>query len=129
MPLLGDTFSEADCDKFVANKERLWAEHGYGPWAFYIDSEFVGWGGLQDEEGDADIALVLHPDKWGQGKAIYDEIIKRAFGEMGFKSVTALLPPTRRCVKGMQRLGFVKDEKVDYLGETFIRYRLHAPPG
>ena len=127
MPLLGDTFGEADCEKFVVSKEQLWSEHGYGPWAFYVDDEFVGWGGLQPENGDADIALVLHPKNWGMGKAIYDEILKRAFGEMGFESVTALLPPTRIHVKGLQRLGSRQDGEVNYDGERFIQYRLHAP--
>jgi len=127
MPLLSDTFGEADCDAFIAGKEKLWAEHGYGPWAFIVDGHFVGWGGLQPEGDDADLALVLHPQSWGMGKAIYDKIIERAFGAMGFESVTVLLPPTRIHVKGLQRLGFEIDDEVEYLGERFIRYRLHAP--
>ena len=126
MPLLSDTFSEADCDAFIADKEKLWSEHGYGPWAFVIDGNFVGWGGLQAENSDADIALVLHPKSWGMGKAIYHEVIKRAFGAMGFESVTALLPPTRTRVKGLLRLGFELESEAEYLGERFIRYRLHA---
>lgn len=44
MPLLGDEFTEADCDAFVSDKEKLWAEHGYGPWAFLVDGKFAGWG-------------------------------------------------------------------------------------
>ena len=127
MPLMSATFSEADCSTFIADKEKLWSEYGYGPWAFIVDGRFVGWGGLQPENGDADIALVLHPKSWGVGKAIYDEIIKQAFGVMGFESVTCLLPPTRIHIKGLFRLGFEQDGEVEYLGERFIRYRLHAP--
>lgn len=59
-----------------------------------LDGKFVGWGGLQDENGDADLALVLHPDYWGLGKHIYNEIVDRAFNPMGFESITILLPPT-----------------------------------
>jgi [ribosomal protein S5]-alanine N-acetyltransferase len=125
MPLLGDTFGEAECNAFIAGKEALWTEHGYGPWAFFVDGHFVGWGGLQPEDGDADLALVLHPNSWGMGKAIYDKIIERAFGVMGFESVTVLLPPTRVRVRGLQRLGFEPDGEVEYLGERFLRYRLH----
>ena len=73
----------ADCEGFIAAKEQLWAEHGYGPWAFFVDGEFVGWGGLQPEDGEADLGMVLHPKHWGVGKALYDEVIRRAFGEMG----------------------------------------------
>lgn len=118
---------EAACDPFVAGKEKIWEEHGYGPWAFFIDDEFVGWGGLQPEGEDIDLALVLHPDHWGTGKAIYEQVIERAFGEMGFESVTILFPPSRTRIKGIIRLGFQPDGEVEIGGEHFIRYRLHAP--
>lgn len=62
------------------------------------------------------------------GKIIYDEIIRRAFGEMELASVTILLPPTRTRVKGIRRLGFQPDGEVEIGGERFIRYRLFAPP-
>lgn len=82
---------------------------------------------MQPEEGDADLGLVLHPDYWGYGKVIYKEIIRRAFEEMGFKSVIILFPPTRTRVKGIFRLGFQLDGEVEIGGERFIRYRLYAP--
>src|SRR5215203_5910025 len=75
MPLSSGTFDEADYERFVADKERLWEEHGYGPWAFFVDGKFAGWGSLQPEDGDADVALVLNPDYWGTGRAIYEEIV------------------------------------------------------
>jgi [ribosomal protein S5]-alanine N-acetyltransferase len=127
MPLTGDTFTEKECREWVAGKEKQWDEHGYGPWAFFIDGKFAGWGGLQYEDGDADLGLVLHPDHWGKGKIIYDEIIRRAFNEMKLESVTILLPPTRTRIKGILRLGFQPDGEVDIEGERFIRYRLYAP--
>ena len=125
MPLTTDNFSDVDCDGFVAAKEQLWVEHGYGPWAFVVDGRFAGWGGLQPEHDDVDLALVLHPHAWGLGKHIYDEIIRRAFGEMGFESVTILFPPSRTRIKGILRLGFQPDGDVEIGGERFIRYRLH----
>lgn len=128
MPLSNDDFGEAECRAWVAGKERQWEQYGYGPWAFIIDGKFAGWGGLQYEQGDADLGLVLHPDFWGMGKIIYDEIIRRAFGEMGLASVTILLPPTRTRVKGIRRLGFQLDGEVEIDGERFIRYRLFASP-
>jgi hypothetical protein len=73
------------------------------------------------------LGLVLHPDYWGSGKIIYEEIIRRAFGEMGLKSVTILFPPTRTRIKGILRLGFKPDGEVEIGGEPFIRYRLYAP--
>ena len=127
MPLL-KTFDLARCTAFVAGKEQLWRDYGYGPWAFVIDGEFAGWGGLQPEAGEADLALVLHPNYWGTGMTIYREVIKRAFGELGFESVTILFPPTRTRVKAILRLGFKVDGEVEVGGERFIRYRLLAAP-
>ncbi len=123
MPLTKDDFSEADARAFVAGKERLWAEHGYGPWAFFVGGRFAGWGGLQPEAGDADLGLVLHPDFWGWGKPIFDETLRRAPG-LGIGSITVLLPPSRARVRGLTRLGFVADGELELHGERFRRYRL-----
>lgn len=126
MPLSDGNFGEAECREWIAGKEKQWEEYGYGPWAFFVDGRFVGWGGLQYENGDADLGLVLHPDYWGMGKMIYEAIIQRAFGEMGFESVTILLPPSRTRVKGILELGFQPDGETEIAGECFIRYRLYA---
>lgn len=126
MPLSSSNFDEAACKDWMEGKEKMWEEHGYGPWAFVIDGRFAGWGGLQPEGDDADLGLVLHPDYWGYGKMIYDEIIRRAFGETGLKSVTILFPPTRTRVKGILPLGFQPDGEIEVGGERFIRYRLNA---
>ena len=127
MPLLKGDFDEDDCANFVASKERLWKEHGYGPWAFVIDGQFAGWGGIQPEDGEADLALVLHPEYWGMGKVLYKEIIRRAFDELGVNSVQVLFPPTRTRIKGLLRLGFKKEKEVQMGNEQFIQYKLYNP--
>ncbi|MEO1054980.1 MAG: GNAT family N-acetyltransferase [Bacteroidota bacterium] len=127
MPLLRGDFGNDDCDKFIEAKESLWAQHGYGPWAFIVDGQFAGWGGLQYKEGEADLALVLHPGYWGIGKILYQEIINRAFGEMHMESITVLFPPTRTRIQGLLRLGFKEDKTLEIGNEIFIRYRLVRP--
>lgn len=126
MPLAKKTFDESDLQKFVAAKEGHWEEHGFGPWAFYVDGVFAGWGGLQMEGGDVEIAIVLHPKFWGYGKEIYKRIIKEAFEERGFKSIILLFPPSRSRVKGLERLGFKRDGELLIEGHKFLRYRLNA---
>jgi [ribosomal protein S5]-alanine N-acetyltransferase len=126
MPLAKELFDDAAYDAFIKAKEQLWQQYGYGPWAFFIDGIFVEWGGLQFEEGDADLALVLHPRHWGMGKVIYDQIIDRAFGSMGFQSITALLSPSRIRLKGLKRLRFKRDGETELHGEKFLRFRLYA---
>lgn len=124
LPLAQGVFSVSDCERFVAAKERIWEEVGYGPWAFVLDDEFVGWGGLQPEGNDADVGLVLRRAHWGAGKILYERIVGYAFGELGLDSVIVLLPPSRTRVSGLQRLGFVEDGQIMIGEEPFNRYRL-----
>ncbi len=124
MPLLPDEFNEDACDKFIAVKEKLWIENGYGPWAFILNGQFVGWGGLQPENGEVDLALVLHPTYWGLGKTIYKKIISIAFNEMRLASVTVLFPPTRTRIRGLIQLGFKEDGKLQIGSNQFVRYRI-----
>lgn len=126
MPLLGEGFSDADCARFISSKESLWAEHGYGPWAFLVGGVFAGWGGFQWENGDPDVALVLHPRHWGLGETIYRKIIAEGFQRWHFDSVTTLLPPGRVRPRVLKRLGFQPDGKAELQGIIFLRFRLHA---
>ena len=125
MPLLKGEFTEADCDSFVNSKEHMWNEYGFGPWAFIIKGQFAGWGGIQPDDREADLALVLHPDYWGVGKVLYKRIIDNAFNELGLDSIQILFPPTRTRIKGLLNLGFIKDKDVEIGNEQFIRYRLN----
>ena len=127
MPLTDDGFDVAAATAWVADKEALWAEYGFGPWAIWIDGRFAGWGGVQPEGDEADLALVLHPDFWGTGKAVFQRIIDLAFGEIGLASIVIYFPPTRTRVRGILRAGFVREGEHDLYGETFVRYRLMAP--
>ncbi|WP_144120065.1 GNAT family N-acetyltransferase [Catellatospora sichuanensis] len=127
MPLAEGAFGAAECAAFVTAKEALWRDHGYGPWAFLVDGEFAGWGGLQPEDGgDADLALVLHPRFWGHGRAICARVLDEAFGTFRFDSVTILLPPTRRSGHAVARLGFRTDGETSIEGRRFLRFRLHS---
>lgn len=129
LPLARGQFGPIECARFVAAKERVWAEHGYGPWAFIIGGEFAGWGGLQPEGGDVDLGLVLRPKYWGWGRPLYERFVAAAFTELGARSVIILLPPSRVRVSGVGRLGFLPDGERELGGERFVRYRLGAPAG
>ena len=126
MPLLKIPFTEDDYRAFIVRKEQLWAEHGYGPWGFVVDGRFVGWGGLQPEDGNADVAMVLHPDSWGYGRALLEQILEYGFDNLGLESVTIMLPLTRKSDRALARLGFRFEEQVVLDGKPFRRYRLNA---
>lgn len=126
LPLARGPFGRPECDRFVAAKERIWEEHGYGPWAFVIDGDLIGWGGLQPEGDDVEIGLVLRPSHWGAGLGLCRRILAHAFRDLRLASVIALLPPSRTRVAAMMRLGFRRDGEMLIENERFYRYRLSA---
>lgn len=129
LPLARGSFGRAECERFVAAKERIWREHGFGPWAFVLDGEFLGWGGLQPEGPDVDAGLVLRRAHWGAGPHLFRRILAHAFDELGLDSVITLLPPSRTRVAALHRLGFRADGRVAIDGEPFVRYRLERGSG
>ncbi|NUT37394.1 MAG: GNAT family N-acetyltransferase [Hamadaea sp.] len=126
MPLASGEFRLDDCAGWVAAKDATWAEHGYGPQAIFVDDAFAGWGGLQPEDGDTDLAVVLHPRYWGHGRAVVELLLDQAFGELGFASVTILLPASRAAAHGVRRLGFLPDGSATFGDVAFQRFRLTA---
>jgi len=127
LPLLAEGFSAEACKKFLQTKKQLWDQHGFGPWAFIINDEFAGWGGLQPEHGEADFALILHPKFWGWGRKIFNKVKDSAFNQMQLDSITILFPPSRTNSKAITRMGFVEDGQVIIEEEIFVRYRLTKP--
>lgn len=130
LPLARGEFGLPECERFVAVKERMWDKNGFGPWAFVLDDEFIGWGGLQPEGDDVDVGIVLSRKHWGAGPSLYRRILAHAFEELGVDSVTALLPPSRTRVAAISRLGFREQGEVVIQGQRFVRYRLirSGPP-
>jgi RimJ/RimL family protein N-acetyltransferase len=123
MPLFSP-FTPEEARDWIAGKDEQWAENGYGPWAFYIDSEFVGWGGFQREDDGADYGLVLFPEFWGHGLEITRLALRKGFTELGFDVVYALLPLTRNADRAMAKVGFETLGIIDYDGIPFRQYRL-----
>ncbi len=121
-------FTPGDYAAFIAAKTAMWGDAGYGPWAIYLDDRFAGWGGFQPEAGEPDLGLVLHPDFWGEGAGIYRELLRRGFGELGFESVTILLPPGRKHERAVERMGFTSEGRYERgVGKVYERYRMRRP--
>ena len=125
LPLARGAFTLRSCTEFVADKERLWREAGYGPWSILREGEFVGWGGLQPEGDDVDIALVLRPHSWGMGRSLFRCFLSVAFHENALDAVISLLPETRTRGGGLTRLGFQREGLTEIGGVRFSKFRLH----
>ena len=127
LPLLKANFTQEDCRFFLNAKHKLWDEYGYGPYALIIKGAFAGWGGLQPDGNDADVALVLHPSFWGWGRKIFNIIKSNAFSEMKLPAITALLPANRSNLNAIKRLGFIADGQREIDDKIFFRFRLFNP--
>ncbi|WP_417784049.1 GNAT family N-acetyltransferase [Terasakiella pusilla] len=125
LPLMTGPFTQADYRDFVTAKQAMWNQVGYGPHAFVIDGQFAGWGGLQPENGEADFALVLHPDFWGWGKRLFKAVVAQAVQDNVLTSLTVLLPIERHNKNALVRFGFKEEGKVDITGKSFVKYRLY----
>lgn len=126
LPLLTSAWDEAAVTDFVATKEECWRRDGLGHWAFLSNGRYVGWGGFQ-KEGDAwDFGLVLRSDAFGLGPSIFRKALAFAIADQRIPSVTFLLPPSRKNVSALRRLGAQPIGKSVHDGTMFLKYRLET---
>lgn len=127
LPLAPKQFAEADYAAFIQDKQQLWQRYGLGPSAVFIEGVFAGWGGLQPEGDEVEVALVLYPQFWGWGRRLLRLFCDQAFRQMALTSVSVLFPLSRSNAQAITRLGFVREDQLDIAGQSFIRYRLAKP--
>ncbi|WP_415405358.1 hypothetical protein [Tateyamaria sp. SN3-11] len=126
MPLLTFAWDAAAVDSFVAHKEACWRRDGLGHWAFLADGRYVGWGGFQKEGDEWDFGLVLRPDAFGLGARIAAKALEFAIADDRIPYVTFLLPPSRKKLGALDRLGARQIGDIDYDGERFLKFRLET---
>ena len=126
MPLATQKWDLGVCEQFVAAKEACWARDDLGHWAFLRDSTYIGWGGFQKEGTEWDFGLVLKPESFGLGMRITKMAIEFARTDERIPFIAFLLPPSRKHLKGLVRLGAHFVEEIDYDGQSFLKYRLNT---
>lgn len=126
MPLLTFAWDTKVAVGFVSKKEEYWARDGLGHWAFLVDGRYVGWGGFQKEGDEWDFGLVLRPDSFGIGRRIAKKAIELAIADDRIRFVTFLLPPSRKNLGALRRLGARQIGEIEYDGETFLKFGLET---
>lgn len=126
MPLLTFEWDDAAVAAFVAAKEECWRRDGLGHWAILSGDEYLGWGGFQKEGDEWDFGLVLRPSAFGQGVRIAQKALGFARSDPRIPFVTFLLPPSRKNLGALDRLGATLIGQVDYEGANFLKYRLET---
>ncbi len=124
MPLLTFKCNVGVAREFIANKEGNWARDGLGHWAFLSGGRYVGWGGFQKEDDKWDFGLVLRPDAFGLGKRISKMAIDFAIADKRIPFVTFLLPPSRKNLGALRKLGAKFIGEIEYEDAQFLKFRL-----
>jgi len=126
MPLLTFKWDGEAVAKFIATKEQCWTRDGLGHWAIMSNGKYVGWGGFQKEGDEWDYGLVLKPNSFGLGTRISMKAIAFAVADERIPFVTFLLPPSRKNLGALERLGARFVDEVEYDGAKFLKYRLET---
>ena len=126
MPLLTFEWDDTAAADFVARKEACWARDGLGHWAILSGGRYIGWGGFQKEGEDWDFGLVLKPGAFGLGKRVTRKAIDFARADARIPFVTFLLPPSRKNLRALERLGARLVGEVAYDGARFLKFRLET---
>jgi len=124
MPLLTFQWTRKSVAEFVAAKEACWQRDGLGHWAILNNGAYVGWGGFQKEGDEWDYGLVLRPECFGMGTRISRKAISFARADARIPYVTFLLPPSRKNLGALARLGARFVEEIEYDGARFLKYRM-----
>jgi hypothetical protein len=124
MPLLTFAWDAEAVARFVAAKEACWQRDGLGHWAILSDGAYVGWGGFQREGDEWDFGLVLRPDCFGLGMRISRAALAFARSDGRIPYVTFLLPPSRKNLGALRRMGAAFVAEVEYDGAQFLKYCL-----
>ncbi|WP_306045969.1 GNAT family N-acetyltransferase [Nioella sp. MMSF_3534] len=126
MPLLTFEWTPDRVADFIAAKDAMWQRDGLGHWAFEAGGSYVGWGGFQKEGEEWDFGLVLRPERFGLGVRIARKALDFARQDPRIPFVTFLLPPSRRHLGALDRLGARELGRVDHAGKTFRKFRLET---
>lgn len=126
MPLLTTKWDVEAAAKFVVHKEQCWTRDGLGHWAFLANEKYVGWGGFQKEGDEWDFGLVLRPDAFGLGRQISKKALEFAVADGRIPYVTFLLPPSRKNLGALARLGAKQVGEVTHEGAKFLKFRLET---
>ncbi|MGD9800970.1 MAG: GNAT family N-acetyltransferase [Parvularculaceae bacterium] len=126
LPLMTRPWDKRTVAEFIAAKEACWRRDGLGHWAILHGGAYVGWGGFQKEGDEWDFGLVLRPGNFGLGPRIARMALRLASADDRIPFVTFLLPPSRRNLGALRRLGTTFVGETDYGGADFLKFRIET---
>lgn len=90
--------------------------------AVYLDSELVGWCGIQKDDAGYEIAIVISRSSWGIGTSIFEKLIDWS-KELGHQEVIIHLLESRPAYKFLKRKS-IKTHSTKMYGRNFLTYHI-----
>lgn len=90
-----ETFTPSVAQQWIDRKLKMQRESGCRIRGIVQNGAFAGWCGIQRVNEDFELALVINPEFWGQGKHIFKEVLRWA-SELGHEVILLDLLQTRR---------------------------------
>lgn len=126
LPLLSTPWDTIATEAFIAAKEACWTRDGLGHWAILADETYVGWGGFQREGNEWDFGLVLTAEAFGLGPRVVSKALAFARADARISEVSFLLPPARKHLGALRRIGARPVGPVIHDGVKFLKFRLEG---
>lgn len=117
-------------DQFTPDSVRSWmqskigvdAEPGCRVRAVTCDHTLMGWCGIQHEEGQYEIAIVIDEQFWGQGRKIFQQLMAWA-KELGHQEVFIHFLHTRPEYRFLKKIAS-RVYETELFGSRFTTYQL-----
>lgn len=128
-------FSPQQTRTMVEEAIAHYEQRGFGEYAIICKAtgELIGYGGLTilPERAHPEIDYIFRPDQWGRGLAseLADELVRYAFGELGFEVLGASFDPHNHAsMRVAAKVGFqFARTGLDEHGLPTIYYELRRP--
>lgn len=115
-------FDEATLQQWIDAKNIEDAKPGCRVKAIMYDDVLAGWCGIQQSEGQYEIAIVVDDQHWGIGRRVFKDLLNRA-KEFGHKEVYLHLLDSRPAYRFLSKRSKTVSTS-ELLGRTFTTYQI-----
>lgn len=117
-----DLFNDGSINCWIKAKLEVDSKPGCRIRAILFNNQLVGWCGIQFEEGNYEMAIIIDDSLWGAGRSIYNDIMCWA-QDLGHSEIRIHLLDSRREYKFLRKIA-KNVYKSQIFGREFTTYQL-----
>lgn len=118
--VLHPVFDSNNINEWVKNKVECNSLSGCRTRVIVVENKLAGWCGIQKDNDDYEIAIVLSESYWGNGSSVFKELLSWA-KKLGHQEVVIHLLETRPEYNFLKRIS-TKVKKTQMLSRNFTTY-------